>query len=158
MKCIVVNADDLGYSPGVNQGIVVAHQRGVLTSASLMVDMPASRDGARLTRDLPALSVGLHANLADASGQPLVSLETGEGCGEVLQQQLDRFDELMGRLPTPSTRITTSTATPACSRTSSSWRRSTSCHYGSTHRCAIYPASTDSGVAVPTSNRSAPTA
>jgi chitin disaccharide deacetylase len=95
-----VNADDLGYSPGVNQGIVVAHQRGVLTSASLMVDMPASRDGARLTRDLPALSVGLHANLADASGQPLVSLETGEGCGEVLQQQLDRFDELMGRLPT----------------------------------------------------------
>jgi chitin disaccharide deacetylase len=71
-----------------------------LTSASLMFNMPASRDGARLTRELPALSVGLHANLADASGQPLVSLETGEGCGEVLQQQLDRFDELMGRLPT----------------------------------------------------------
>jgi chitin disaccharide deacetylase len=100
MKCIVVNADDLGYSPGVNQGILVAHQRGVLTSASLMVDMPASRDGARLTRELPALSVGLHANLTDASGQPLVSLETGEGCREVLQQQVDRFHELMGRLPT----------------------------------------------------------
>jgi predicted glycoside hydrolase/deacetylase ChbG (UPF0249 family) len=100
MKCIVVNADDLGYSAGVNQGVVVAHKRGVLTSASLMVNMPASRDGARLTRELPTLSVGLHANLADASGQPLVSLETGEGCGEVLQQQLDLFDELMGRLPT----------------------------------------------------------
>lgn len=100
MKCIVVNADDLGYSPGVNQGIVVAHQRGVLTSASLMVDMPASRDGARLTRELPALSVGLHASLTDASGQPLVSIETGKGCREVLQQQLDRFQELMGRLPT----------------------------------------------------------
>ena len=100
MKCIVVNADDLGYSPGVNQGIVVAHQRGVLTSASLMVDMPASRDGARLTRELPALSVGLHASLTDASGQPLVNLETGDGCREVLQLQLDRFQELMGRLPT----------------------------------------------------------
>ncbi len=100
MKCIVVNADDLGYSPGVNQGIVVAHQRGVVTSASLMVDMPASRDGARLTRELPALSVGLHASLTDALGQPLVSLETGEGCREVLQQQLDCFQELMGQLPT----------------------------------------------------------
>lgn len=30
MKCIVVNGDDLGFSPGVNQGIVVAHQRGLL--------------------------------------------------------------------------------------------------------------------------------
>lgn len=100
MKYIVVNADDLGYSPGVNQGIVVAHQLGVLTSASLMVEMPASRDGARLARELPALSVGLHANLTDLSGQPLVSLETGEGGREVLEQQLDRFQELMGCLPT----------------------------------------------------------
>jgi predicted glycoside hydrolase/deacetylase ChbG (UPF0249 family) len=100
MKCIVVNADDLGYSPGVNQGIVMAHQRGVLTSASLMVDMPASLAGALETRDLPALSVGLHASLTDVTGQPLVCLETGEGCREALQQQLDRFQELMGRPPT----------------------------------------------------------
>lgn len=100
MKCIVVNADDLGYSSGVNQGIVVAHQQGVLTSASLMVDMPASRDGARLARELPALSVGMHASLTDVAGQPLVGLETGEGCRDVLQQQLDRFHDLMGRLPT----------------------------------------------------------
>jgi chitin disaccharide deacetylase len=100
VKCIVVNGDDLGISPGVNRGILEAHRRGPLTSASLMVNMPASQEGARLARDLPALSVGLHANLTDASGQPLVDLETGEECAAVLQQQLDAFQHLMSRLPT----------------------------------------------------------
>jgi predicted glycoside hydrolase/deacetylase ChbG (UPF0249 family) len=100
VKYVVVNGDDLGASPGVNRGITEAHRRGLLTSASLMVNMAASQEGASLTRDLPALSVGLHANLTDASGQPLVDLETGEHCGEVLQQQLFAFAALMGRLPT----------------------------------------------------------
>jgi predicted glycoside hydrolase/deacetylase ChbG (UPF0249 family) len=100
MRCIVVNGDDLGASPGVNRGIAEVHRRGPLTSASLMVNMPASQEGARLARDLPGLSVGLHANLTDASGRALVDLETGERCRAVLQRQLDRFQELMGRPPT----------------------------------------------------------
>jgi predicted glycoside hydrolase/deacetylase ChbG (UPF0249 family) len=100
MKCIVVNGDDLGASPGVNRGIAEVHRRGPLTSASLMVNMPASQEGARLTRDLPGLSVGLHANLTDASGRALVDLETGERCRAVLQEQLLCFWELMGRPPT----------------------------------------------------------
>jgi predicted glycoside hydrolase/deacetylase ChbG (UPF0249 family) len=100
MKCIVVNGDDLGASPGVNRGISQAHRRGLLTSASLLVNMPASQEGARLVRDLPELSVGLHANLTDASGRPLVDFETGERCRTVLHEQLRSFEELMGRLPT----------------------------------------------------------
>ncbi|SCL32250.1 hypothetical protein GA0070624_4428 [Micromonospora rhizosphaerae] len=100
MRYLVVNGDDLGASPGVNRGIVTAHRQGSLTSASLMVNMPASREAAQLTQDLPALSVGLHANLTDAAGRPLVDLDTGEGCPAVLQQQVNRFYELMGRPPT----------------------------------------------------------
>jgi chitin disaccharide deacetylase len=100
MRCIVVNGDDLGISPGVNRGIVEAHRRGPLTSASLMVNMAASREAVRLTRELPALSVGLHVNLTDSAGRPLVDVETGEGCRAVLQRQLDLFQELVGRLPT----------------------------------------------------------
>ena len=99
MKCVVVNGDDLGASPGVNRGIVEAHQRGPLTSASLMVNMPASREAARLARTLPALSVGLHANLTDGSGRPLVDPETGRGCRAVLHQQMSVFWQLMGRPP-----------------------------------------------------------
>lgn len=100
MQCIVVNGDDLGVSAGVNQGIAEAHRQGVLTSASLMVEMPASREGADLANDLPALSVGLHADLTDISGQQLAGRDAAQQCGAVLQRQLDRFQELVGRLPT----------------------------------------------------------
>jgi chitin disaccharide deacetylase len=100
MKHIVINGDDLGASPGINRGIVEGHRRGPLTSTSLIVNMGASREAARMTRELPTLSVGLHANLMDPSGTPLVDPETGERCRGVLQQQLDSFQELMGRLPT----------------------------------------------------------
>jgi predicted glycoside hydrolase/deacetylase ChbG (UPF0249 family) len=100
MKCIVVNGDDLGISPGVNRGITEAHMWGPLTSASLIVNMPASQEGAHLAGELPALSVGLHVNLTDLSGRALVDLETGAQCRAVLQQQLRTFEELMGRLPT----------------------------------------------------------
>ena len=100
MKSIVVNGDDLGISPGVNRGIAEAHHQGVLTSASLMVEMPASREGADLAQDLPALSVGLHVDLSDAGGQQLAGREAAQRCGAVLQRQLDRFQELVGRLPT----------------------------------------------------------
>jgi len=100
VRYVVVNADDLGSSTGINRGIVEAHHRGTLTSTSLMVNMAASQDAADLTRDLPALSVGLHVNLTDPAGQPLVDLETGARCREVLQQQIDTFQGFMGRLPT----------------------------------------------------------
>jgi predicted glycoside hydrolase/deacetylase ChbG (UPF0249 family) len=100
MKCLVVNGDDLGASPGVNRGIAEAHTQGPLTSASLMVNMPASQEGARLARDLPMLSVGLHANLTDISGRALVDLETGAQCRAFLQHQVHSFQELMDRLPT----------------------------------------------------------
>ena len=100
MKYLIVNADDLGASPGVNRGIAEAHRRGPLTSASLMVNMPASGDGARLARDLPAVSVGLHANLTDVPGRALVDAKTSEQCGALLQRQLHSFEVLVGRPPT----------------------------------------------------------
>jgi chitin disaccharide deacetylase len=100
MRCIIVNGDDLGLSPGVNRGIAEAHHQGVLTSASLMVERPASREGAGLANDLPALSVGLHADLTDARGQQLAGREAAHRCEAILQRQLDRFQELVGRLPT----------------------------------------------------------
>jgi predicted glycoside hydrolase/deacetylase ChbG (UPF0249 family) len=97
---MVVNGDDLGASPGVNRGMAEVHRRGLLTSVSLMVNLPASQEGAGLARELPGLSVGLHANLTDASGRALVDLETGERCRAVLQEQMRSFRELTGRPPT----------------------------------------------------------
>ena len=56
MKYLIVNADDFGASAGINRGILEAHERGVLTSTSLMVNMPAVGEAVRSRRDYPELS------------------------------------------------------------------------------------------------------
>ena len=62
---LIVNADDFGQSPGVNRGIIAAHERGIVTSASLMVRWPAARAAAEYARSHPALGVGLHLDLGE---------------------------------------------------------------------------------------------
>jgi predicted glycoside hydrolase/deacetylase ChbG (UPF0249 family) len=100
MKYLIVNGDDFGASTGINRGILKAHRDGILTSASLMVNMPAAGEAARLSRDVPALSVGLHANLTNEGGSPVVPLDDSDACREELRRQFSRFGELVGDLPT----------------------------------------------------------
>jgi YdjC-like protein len=45
-RYLIVNADDFGQSSGVNRGIIEAHEKGILTSASLMVRWPATEEAA----------------------------------------------------------------------------------------------------------------
>ena len=68
-RLLVINADDLGFAPGVNRGIVEAHDAGTLSSASLMVNTPAFPEAVALASTRPRLGVGLHLNLV--SGRPL---------------------------------------------------------------------------------------
>jgi predicted glycoside hydrolase/deacetylase ChbG (UPF0249 family) len=71
MPCtLVVNADDLGLTAGVNDGIFDAHDRGILTSASLMASPPAAADAIRRARLRPALGIGIHLTLVD--GAPML--------------------------------------------------------------------------------------
>lgn len=61
---LVINADDFGFTEGVNRGIIEAHDAGVVTSTSMMVNMPGWEDGlARLPARKGSLGVGLHLNL-----------------------------------------------------------------------------------------------
>jgi predicted glycoside hydrolase/deacetylase ChbG (UPF0249 family) len=99
VKYLIVNADDLGASAGVNRGIVEAHQRGIVTSSSLMVEMPGSEDAARLARECPALSVGLHVQFDGHSG-PAADLTDTAACRASLHAQLAHFTELMNGPPT----------------------------------------------------------
>jgi len=100
MKYLIINGDDFGASRGINLGILEAHRRGVLTSASLIINMQGSEEAAFLGRDLPDLSVGLHVNFTNEGGEPVVDLADSDRCGAELQRQFRRFQELMGRLPT----------------------------------------------------------
>jgi hopanoid biosynthesis associated protein HpnK len=60
---LIVNADDFGRSPSINEAVVRAHRDGILTSASLMVNETAADEAARLARENPRLGVGLHLTL-----------------------------------------------------------------------------------------------
>ena len=62
-KRLIVNADDLGLSRGINEGIILAHRKGILTSATLMANMPAFDQAVDLARQNPGLGVGVHLNI-----------------------------------------------------------------------------------------------
>jgi chitin disaccharide deacetylase len=100
MKYLIVNGDDFGASRGINRGILEAHCRGILTSASLMVDTPFSAEAARLRRDYPQLSVGLHVHLPGRGREMPPDLEDPEACDAELRRQFSRFAELLGWPPT----------------------------------------------------------
>ncbi len=65
MKNLIVNADDLGWTEGVNRGIVDAHRKGLVTSTSLLANGPAFASALALARANPQLGVGVHLNLSD---------------------------------------------------------------------------------------------
>ena len=100
MKRLIVNADDFGAGRGINRGVVEAHRDGILTSASLMVNMPGSEEAARLATVLPRLSLGLHAVLTGEDGAPIVDFDDRERCRAELHRQVCRFVQLTGGLPT----------------------------------------------------------
>jgi len=74
MKDLIVNADDLGWTAGVNRGIAEAHRNGIVTSASLIANGGAFEDGVKTAKALPAMGVGVHLNLSD--GAPLSGAKT----------------------------------------------------------------------------------
>ncbi len=69
-KRLVVNADDFGFTPDVNRGIVTAHRQGILTATTLMANGDAFEDAVRLARETPSLDIGCHLVLI--SGRSLV--------------------------------------------------------------------------------------
>ncbi|HEX5467802.1 MAG TPA: ChbG/HpnK family deacetylase [Gaiellaceae bacterium] len=105
-RYLIVNADDFGSSRGVDRGIVEAHESGIVTSASLMVERPAAEEAARYARRRRELGVGLHFELEAKPRRRLsrrwsrrTKLPSEDELRRRAQAQLDRFRELMGEEP-----------------------------------------------------------
>src|SRR5881398_1755567 len=107
-RYLIVNADDFGQSRGINRGIAEAHERGIVTSASLMVRWPAAAEAAAYARGHPRLRVGLHLDLGEwvlrkgewvARYEVVPASDSEQVAGEVARQT-EKFRELMGRDPT----------------------------------------------------------
>ena len=86
-KYLIINADDFGYSFGINKGILEAITNGVVTSTSVMVDAIAAHEAKELN-GLPGISVGLHLELADLNN-----------VADELQRQIDKFKAIVGKFP-----------------------------------------------------------
>ena len=117
---LIVNSDDFGLTPGVNLGVIDALKRGVLTSTTAMMNMPAIEMAAELSRQNPELGVGLHLVLT--AGRPLVAghktlvdaqgnfhknavliKKTDIDIEEVYREytaQMEKFIQVFGRKPT----------------------------------------------------------
>ncbi len=74
MKKLIVNADDFGWSEGINKGIIDCHKNGIVTSTSLLATGQAYDHAVYLAKANPTLSVGVHLNFY--RGTPL--LETSD--------------------------------------------------------------------------------
>lgn len=70
MKRLVVTADDFGAASEVNEAVEIAHTRGILTAASLMVTAPAANEAVSIAKRFPSLRVGLHIVLVE--GRPIL--------------------------------------------------------------------------------------
>ncbi len=117
---LIVNADDLGRTRGINEGILEAHRRGIVTSATLMVNYESAREAVAMLENAPGLGLGLHValtggeptlpadqvpSLVDARGllpakpEGLLHVAPHEIAMEA-RAQLERFRELTGAEPT----------------------------------------------------------
>ena len=74
MKNLIVNADDFGWTEGVNRGIAEAFHHGIVTSTSLLANGMAFAGAAELAQATPGLGVGVHLNLSD--GEPVAEPES----------------------------------------------------------------------------------
>lgn len=70
---MIVNADDFGLCSGVNRAVKRAHHDGILTSATLMCNMPGALEAVEIAGDMNSLGVGVHLNLLE--GKPLCRTE-----------------------------------------------------------------------------------
>jgi len=106
-RCLIVNADDFGLSPGVNRGIIEAHVHGIVTSASAMTRWPAADEAAELARAHPRLRIGLHIDLGEWAYRKgkwqtvyrVVSLRDASAIRKEIRRQLQNFRKLFGRDP-----------------------------------------------------------
>jgi chitin disaccharide deacetylase len=106
-RYLIVNADDFGRSSGVNRGIVEARERGIVTSASLMVRWPAAVEAAAYARAHPDFSLGLHVDLGEwiyrgdiwMPAYEVVPTDDEVALVTEIANQLATFKRLVGRSP-----------------------------------------------------------
>ncbi len=104
MKKLIVNADDFGYTTGVNAGIIQAHLKGIVTSTSLMVYGRAAAEAKDLSK-YSKLSLGLHFQItseglrADLSKYLILPFLSVKKIKKEFDEQVNEFMSIVGMAP-----------------------------------------------------------
>jgi predicted glycoside hydrolase/deacetylase ChbG (UPF0249 family) len=98
-RLVIVNADDLGLSAEIDRGIFEAHDGGIVTSASLLVDGPDAEAAVRQARPRPNLGLGIHVAF-DERGKLFVDTQDLAAVRREIDRQLTLFVRLTGEPPT----------------------------------------------------------
>jgi chitin disaccharide deacetylase len=100
-KQLVVNADDFGFTPDVNRGIVDAHRGGILTATTLMANGAAFEDALRLARETPSLDIGCHLVLvgerSPLTGRPYPRT-VAKLLGALARREIRPYEELAAQV------------------------------------------------------------
>ena len=125
MRKLIVNADDFGFSPQVNEGVCEAFLHGIVTDASLLVYSPHAPHAVKLAEGA-SFPIGIHVDLVttfiptqstllgpegdlvrelfrrEYDKQPGVPFSCDRliGIRNEIRNQIDRFVQMAGRLPT----------------------------------------------------------
>jgi predicted glycoside hydrolase/deacetylase ChbG (UPF0249 family) len=125
-RYLIVNADDYGIAASVSQGIRESHQRGIVTSTTVMIGMDHAAEAVgQALKETPDLALGLHVVIAGKGNKPVLPPEQiptlvrpdglffdnpafGEHAPSFsrdelfreIQAQFDRFVAVAKRLPT----------------------------------------------------------
>ena len=86
---LIINADDFGYSKGVNYGIIEAYKNGLVTSTTVMMNMPYVDHALDLYKDNQGLGLGIHFVLT--SYHPLTDSEELLGDNGVMDKDFERI-------------------------------------------------------------------
>ena len=78
---VIFNADDFGYSKGVNLGILEAYKSGAVRSTTIMAGMPGFEHAVGLALENPGLKIGVHLTLSTGKsvGGVYKTLTDGDG-------------------------------------------------------------------------------
>ena len=119
IKRLIVNGDDFGMCEGNSIGIILAHKEGILTSTTVMMNMPYAYFALDLAKKYPDLGVGVHLNAT--AGKPLTDIKlvdkkgyflnkkfirahpdiiTKESLYNEFKAQIDKYISYTGHLPT----------------------------------------------------------
>jgi predicted glycoside hydrolase/deacetylase ChbG (UPF0249 family) len=97
-RFVIVNADDLGMSAEIDRGILEAHDRGIVTSASLLVDEPAAEAAVAEIQRRPKLGLGVHVAF-DSRGKWLIDVKDLDVVKREIHRQIERFIRITGAPP-----------------------------------------------------------